>query len=649
MGKDNSTWSDLWKELQRRHVVRVTLGYAAVAFVILQMGEIILPAFTDNAVWLRLLVVLAALLLPVVIVLAWIYEVTPAGIRPMSEIDMEAGHVSEVQPVYTRFALLFVTLGVVGTAGWWAITDTMERSRLEGSATPARFTLAEYDPAQPIRSLAVLPLDVLSEGEESGDFFAAGMHEAIIAQLSQLPALRVVSRTSVLGYAERSAPIPLVGAELGVDAVIEGTVTRVGSDVRITVHVIHAASETHVMTRTYDGRLENILQLQSEIADEIVREIQGELLPEEQQTLMAYRDVSEDPEANEQVLRGRDAAARGTEESLRRADEYFQRAIEEDPDFAPAYAERARVQLELGMLSGDTADFRQVITEASELANHAFQLDSGSADVQAVWGFISEFGEGAPSSATAIPAPRELDTARPPVEPARETVTLDEAEQRRVVVVGDSAIPMRVLETSGTVVSALGRKLESRFGDWAARLEGAVSFSTADAMIHGAEALAGNGQPDRALALLEKVVRERPDYARAWIASERILAREGRFGEIVDLRRGRAEAMGENSFYVDDLAERLDRSGPEGYWRWRIEELERLRALDRPASRVDLAIAYMRIDDSAAALDQLEQAAAERDPRLLRERDNPAFDGLRGEPRFRRLLSRLGHVRETGG
>ncbi len=194
MGEQPSKLTNFLAELRRRHVFRVAVGYAAIAFVVLQLGEIVLPAFSEqlpSAEWaLQLMVVFAVLGFPVVMVLAWVFDVTTEGIRATSALDRDANHVAPSTGILPRLALLTVTLLAVGGVGsWWILNTVQGADGVTKALSPSVIPVA-YDPDEAIRSLAVLPLQNFSETAEQ-DYFAAGMHEALIERLSQLPEIRV--------------------------------------------------------------------------------------------------------------------------------------------------------------------------------------------------------------------------------------------------------------------------------------------------------------------------------------------------------------------------------------------------------------------------------------------------------------------------
>jgi len=186
-----------------------------------------------------------------------------------------------------------------------------------------------------IRSLAVLPLENLS-GDASQGYFADGMTDELITDLSQISALRVISRTSVMVYKGARKPLPQIGRELNVDAVVEGTVLRSGDQVRITAQLIQAPADKHLWAESYEGNLRDTLALQKKVASAIAEQIRIELTPQEQAVLKRVNVVN--PEAYESYLKGRYFWNKRTADGLKVATAYFNQAIEEDPNYAQAYA-----------------------------------------------------------------------------------------------------------------------------------------------------------------------------------------------------------------------------------------------------------------------------------------------------------------------
>jgi serine/threonine protein kinase/Tfp pilus assembly protein PilF len=227
-----------------------------------------------------------------------------------------------------------------------------------------------------IRSLAVLPLANLS-GSPEQEYFADGMTETLIANLAKLRALRIISRTSVMRYKGSGKSLPEIAEELHVDGVVEGSVLRAGPRVRITAQLIHAATDTHLWAESYERDLEDVLVLQSEVARAIAREIQVAVTPEEKRRMGSARPVN--PEAYEAYLKGRFHWCKLTREDLDTALDYFQLALQKDPNYAPAYVGIAYVWLsraDIGLVPA-----REASPKVKEAALKALDLDDALPEV----------------------------------------------------------------------------------------------------------------------------------------------------------------------------------------------------------------------------------------------------------------------------
>ncbi len=225
-----------------------------------------------------------------------------------------------------------------------------------------------------IRALAVLPLANLSRDPEQ-DYFVDGMTEALIAELAQVGALRVISRTSAMHYKGTTKTAPEIGRELRVDGLIEGSVMRAGERVRITAQLVHAATDRHLWARTYERDLRDVLHLQGEVARAIADEIQVTLTPEERARLARARPVN--VEAHEAYVRGRYDWGRA---HLQRSIEHFERAIAIDPDYASAYAGIADAQCRLFGAALELLPATHVAPLARTAALRALELDESLAE-----------------------------------------------------------------------------------------------------------------------------------------------------------------------------------------------------------------------------------------------------------------------------
>jgi TolB-like protein/DNA-binding winged helix-turn-helix (wHTH) protein/Tfp pilus assembly protein PilF len=229
--------------------------------------------------------------------------------------------------------------------------------------------------ARPLRSIAVLPLQNLSNNSTE-DYFADGMTDELTTDLAQFAGLRVISRTSAIHYKGASKTAPEIGRELGVDTLIEGTVQRIGNQVRIRVQLIDTASDRHLWARTYDHEIKDVLMLQSTAARDIAEEVQGKvaLPPAEVRTESQSRVL---PEAYEAYLKGRYFWNKRTEDGLKKSIEYFQDAIAKDPQFGAAYAGLAD---SYSILGSDVLPARVASLKAHAAADKALELDPNIAE-----------------------------------------------------------------------------------------------------------------------------------------------------------------------------------------------------------------------------------------------------------------------------
>jgi TolB-like protein/DNA-binding winged helix-turn-helix (wHTH) protein/Flp pilus assembly protein TadD len=224
-----------------------------------------------------------------------------------------------------------------------------------------------------IHSLAVLPFESLSN-DASQDYFADGMTDELISDLGQISALRVISRTSVMGYKRARKPLPQIARELNVDAVVEGTVLRSGDQVRITAQLIEASADKHLWSQSYEGELRNTLSLQNNVARSIAEQIQVSLNPQEQAALKNAKVVN--PEAYVSYLKGRYFWNKRTADSLKVALAYFNQAISEDPNYAQAYSGLADTYALLGDWQYAVMTPKEALPKAKAAATKALELDS---------------------------------------------------------------------------------------------------------------------------------------------------------------------------------------------------------------------------------------------------------------------------------
>jgi TolB-like protein/DNA-binding winged helix-turn-helix (wHTH) protein/Flp pilus assembly protein TadD len=265
--------------------------------------------------------------------------------------------------------LILCALLVLGLAAW----------------TVGRYVYAKAA-VQPVHSIAVLPLENLS-GDPSEEFFADGMTDQLITDLAKIGSLRVISRTSVMQYKGARKPLPTIARELNVDAIVEGSVVRSGQRVRVTAQLVQARIDQHLWAETYDRDLGDVLKLQDEVADAIAQQVRAQLTPTRQSQLRQGSAVN--PAAYDAYLRGRLYFVNefNKPDSLRKAQHYFEASLQQDPNFALAYAGLADTYVYLtfdGVMQKDEA-----YRSAKEALAKALQLDDSIGEAHDTLGVLN--------------------------------------------------------------------------------------------------------------------------------------------------------------------------------------------------------------------------------------------------------------------
>src|SRR5262245_8434402 len=280
--------------------------------------------------------------------------------EPSAERDREMPKTSGwVHSRSLRWAMVIVAVALLGLLAW--LNAGGWRHRLWTRATPIQ-----------IRAIAVLPLDNLS-GDPEQEYFADGITDALITNLAQIRSLKVIARTSVMGYKGTRKRLTEIAKELNVDGIVEGALIRSGERVRVDAQLIEASTDRHFWAKTYERNISDVIALQNEVAQAITNEIQVKLTPEEQARLL--RTESLDPQAHEFYVKGRYFWNKRTEASVLKSIDYFQQAIQRDPNYAAAYAGMAEAYATRPDLSPE-----EQCLKARPMASVALQMDEGLAE-----------------------------------------------------------------------------------------------------------------------------------------------------------------------------------------------------------------------------------------------------------------------------
>ena len=272
-------------------------------------------------------------------------------------------------------------VGSLGIAAVLGILLAASYSGLRGRLLPA--TVAPH-----IESLTVLPLENLT-GDPEQEYLVDGIHDELITQLAQIGSLKVISRYSAIQIRQQKGKsLREIARELGVEAVMEGTVQRAGDRIHLSVQLIRAQDDRHLWAHSYECDLRDILSLQREVARQVAREIKADLTPGEQAHFASARPLN--PEAYERYLKGRFLLSQwGTQENIRKAIGYFEEAVQKEPTYAAAYAATAFGYLQLAAALVEAVPPREVLPKARAAALKALELDETSSEAYEVLGWIA--------------------------------------------------------------------------------------------------------------------------------------------------------------------------------------------------------------------------------------------------------------------
>jgi TolB-like protein len=358
-------------ELQRRNVIKVSLAYIIVSWLLIQIADVILPTFGAPPWVMPVFVSFVALGLPVAILLAWAFEMTPDGIKATSSVEKTQSTTS-----ITGQRLNYIVMSLLALAVVFMVVDNYV---LESPQIPAEGV--DYR-----RAIAVIPFVNRSEASENAEFLADGLHDELLTRLAKVADLRVISRTSVMQYRNTTKNVLQIGEELGVGSILEGGVQRSGNTVRINMQLIDARTDEHLWAEIYDSELNaaNVFAIQSKISSEIVEALQAKLSPAEQQRISAV--PTENMEALEAYFSAKQMLEARSPESLLAAIEEFHKATVFDPNFSLAWAGLAEAWIELPNYS-PFADPARVRRESEVATNRAVELDPESPYALAVLGW----------------------------------------------------------------------------------------------------------------------------------------------------------------------------------------------------------------------------------------------------------------------
>jgi TolB-like protein/Flp pilus assembly protein TadD len=459
--------------------------------------------------------------------------------------------------------------------------------------------------ASKIRSLAVLPLASLSS-DAAQDYFADGMTDELIADLGQISALRVISRTSSMTYKGVNKPLPQIARELNVEAVVEGTVSRSGNRVRITAQLIRVPDERHLWAQTYDGDLRDALTLQNNIARAISEQVQATLNRQEDVALKSAKPV--DPQAYEAYLKGRYFWNKRTADGLRKAIDYFNAAIESDPGYAKAYSGLADSYALLGDWEYGVLAPQEAFPQAKAAAAKALALDDTLGEAHTSLAFTLDLYDW------------DWNVA--------------EGHYKRAIALSPGYATAHHWYAWHLIV--LGRN-----DDGIAELKKAQSLDPLSLIISAdlADALCIAHRYEESIRQSRKTIEMDPNFAVAHYQLGQALDQTGMHAEAISELEKAVSLSPDNANFQSNLAYAYAVSGRREDAKKIAGQLQR-RSGEPSSIDANIALVYIGLGDNAQAMVWLEKAYQARfNPSIL---FRPVFDPLRPDAQFQELMRRIG-------
>ena len=325
-------------ELKRRNVFRVAVLYGIVAWLILQVSDVAIPALRLPEWTLSFVLFLLAIGFPVAIIVAWAFELTPEGLKRTREVDPDAS----ITPV-TGQKINHLIIGVLAVAVAYLLIDKFMLSTDDSTSSAADAGISQTPESVSLTSIAVLPFVNMSADPEQ-EYFADGISEELLNLLAKIEDFKVAGRTSSFAFKGQNQDLRVIAEKLGVATILEGSVRKDGDQVRVTAQLVKADDGYHLWSETYDRRLDSIFAIQDEISGKVVTAIKTKLLADDDQDAVKVETAAltrekptENMEAYTSYLRGQHLIKKRTGDDMFQALSEFRHAVSLDPNFAEAH------------------------------------------------------------------------------------------------------------------------------------------------------------------------------------------------------------------------------------------------------------------------------------------------------------------------
>jgi TolB-like protein len=365
-----------FEELKRRNVFRVAIGYVITAWLLLQVVDLVLENVNAPDWVMQVFMLALAIGFPLAVFFAWAFEMTPEGVKREADVDRSQSITPQTGRKLDRSIIVVMALALV----WFAFdkfkpetaTSVDQTLTLETSPESTREPVPEL--VAPPKSIAVLPFSNMSE-DASNEYFSEGISEEILNALAKVKELKVAGRTSSFAFKGRNEDLRLIGETLGVSHILEGSVRKADNTVRITAQLIKVDDGFHVWSETYDRELNNIFAIQDEIAGAIISELKAELIGGQK-----ISSTRADTQAYDLYLLARQRMYTRTRMQLESALDLLDQAIEIDPNFAPAWAQKGITSMLLSDRQYGITPFIESQVQGRLAVNKALEIDPGLAE-----------------------------------------------------------------------------------------------------------------------------------------------------------------------------------------------------------------------------------------------------------------------------
>ncbi len=578
---------NFFAELKRRNVYKVAVAYAVAGWALSQGIAQVFPVF-DVPNWvIRSIVVLIIIGLPIALVLAWMFEITPQGIKSTETADAMPGTARQKKHTW----IYVVVIGGLVSIGLFFLGRYSAGSRAVSTGSISN------------KSIAVLPFDNLSRDPDNA-YFAEGVQDEILTRLAKVADLKVISRTSTQHFKSAPENLPEIAKQLGVTNILEGSVQKAADQVRVNVQLINAMTDAHVWADTYDRKLTDIFAVESEIAKAIAETLQAKLTGAEKSSIA--KAPTANPEAYELYLKGRFFWNKRTGTDLRKAIDYFNQAIAKDPNYALAYVGLADSYLLLSSYAAVSP--AESLPPARSALKKALELDDSLAEAHASFGLLTTL---------------ELDLHR----------ALDELKR---------AVELKPNYATAHHWLALAHLTLAQFDSAISEAKRAIELDPLSLVINADTSWIyfSARRYDEAEAQVRKTLEIGPQFFLAHYYLGEVLQFKGRLSEAI-AEFQKAFELNNDPYSLAMLGQAYARNGQKDEAQKILARLNE-EAKSHYVAPYALALVQIGLGDKDRAIEQLDHAYREQETNyLFGIKVDPMLDDLRGDPRFEALVQKI--------